>query len=110
MTSVERERRLSVTITGPEGMLGAMAKLLRDEGYTVIGPGGRPLLLAAERAVVAAMAEIELPYVVAAARNEKSMWHAPAMAELVRRGAFDELAAVRERQGRKASKRKARRR
>jgi len=29
-------RKLSVTITGPEGMLGAMAKLLRREGYTVV--------------------------------------------------------------------------
>jgi len=33
------DRKLSVTITGPEGMLEAMAKLLRDEGYTVIAPG-----------------------------------------------------------------------
>ena len=33
------ERKLSVTITGPEGMLGAMATLLRDEGYTVVAPG-----------------------------------------------------------------------
>ncbi len=29
------ERKLSVTITGPEGMLGGMATLLRDEGYIV---------------------------------------------------------------------------
>jgi hypothetical protein len=32
-------RQLSLTITGPEGMLEAMAKLLRDEGYTVVSPG-----------------------------------------------------------------------
>jgi hypothetical protein len=32
-------RKISVTITGPEGMLEAMAKLLRDEGYTVAAPG-----------------------------------------------------------------------
>lgn len=32
------DRKLSVTITGPEGMLGGMAKLLRDEGYTVVEP------------------------------------------------------------------------
>lgn len=31
-------RKLSVTITGPEGMLDAMAKLLRDEGYHVLSP------------------------------------------------------------------------
>lgn len=30
-----RDRQLSVTITGPEGMLDAMAGLLRSEGYTV---------------------------------------------------------------------------
>lgn len=29
------ERKLSVTITGPEGMLGGMASLLRDEGWIV---------------------------------------------------------------------------
>jgi hypothetical protein len=33
--------KISVTITGPEGMLEAMAKLLRDEGYTVSPPGLR---------------------------------------------------------------------
>lgn len=32
------ERKLSVTITGPEGMLEAMAKLLRDEGWSVTSP------------------------------------------------------------------------
>ena len=35
-------RQLSVTITGPEGMLEAMAKLLRDEGYTVVEPTAPP--------------------------------------------------------------------
>lgn len=35
-------RKLSVTITGPEGMLEAVAKLLRDEGYTVVAPGAAP--------------------------------------------------------------------
>lgn len=32
-------KRISVTINGPEGMLDAMAKALRDEGYTVLAPG-----------------------------------------------------------------------
>lgn len=31
-------RKLSVTITGPEGMLEAMANLLRGDGYTVVEP------------------------------------------------------------------------
>jgi hypothetical protein len=45
MTDQEKPqpRLLSVTITGPEGMLEAMAKLLRDEGYTVTPPAGRAL-------------------------------------------------------------------
>jgi hypothetical protein len=34
-------RKISVTLTGPEGMLEAMAKLLRDEGYGVVAPGER---------------------------------------------------------------------
>lgn len=36
------ERKLSVTITGPEGMLEAMAKLLRDEGYLAERPPKAP--------------------------------------------------------------------
>lgn len=36
------ERILSVTLTGTEGMLEAMAKLLRDEGYTVVEPTAPP--------------------------------------------------------------------
>lgn len=32
------ERKLSVTLTGPAGMLEAMATLLRSEGYTVVEP------------------------------------------------------------------------
>lgn len=102
------ERRISVNITGPEGMLEAMAKVLREEGYIVVAPHQRAKPLAAERALIAAMGAIGLPYVVAAARNNVgSMWHAPAVAELVRRGAFDELDEVRGSWARKTATRRA---
>jgi DUF1009 family protein len=35
-------RMLSITVTGPEAMLEAMANLLRSEGYTVVSPGEIP--------------------------------------------------------------------
>jgi hypothetical protein len=37
------DRKLSITITGPETMLVAMAGLLMDEGYVVIPPPGELL-------------------------------------------------------------------
>lgn len=47
-------RKLSITITGPEAMLEAMANLLRSEGYTVVAPGAVPLgaIRGAEQAVL----------------------------------------------------------
>ena len=50
-------RKLSVTLTGPEGMLEAMATLLRKEGYTVVAPVRPP---AAGDAYVAALHTYEV--------------------------------------------------
>lgn len=91
----------------PDHMRDSMVSLLRDEGYLVLAAGTRPLRGAAERALVAAMARVELPHVVAAARNQRTPWHEPAVAELVRRGAFDELETVRAGWARAAAPRSA---
>ena len=58
MTPTSKERTITVTLTGPVGMLPAMAEALRAEGYTVVEPGARVLPAVAARARASELAEL----------------------------------------------------
>jgi hypothetical protein len=76
------ERKITITLTGPPGMLESMATTLRDEGYTVLPAGS------AEKVVLDAMGALPeklLRSWVDASQITRGLPQL-AIAELVRRG------------------------